>query len=98
MFFSPRDWTTSDYISRMTGMTGVPQASKSFSQQKMNLSLSTRERRSMLPEDVRELSENEMLVSLDYAPGFFRAGRRPYYVPDSEFAGRWDRDPYHFNA
>jgi type IV secretion system protein VirD4 len=95
MFFSPRDWTTSDYISRMTGMTDVPQASRSFSPQSMNLSLSTRERRSMLPEEVRGLSENEMLVSLDYAPGFFRAGRRPYYAEDSEFKDRCDIDPYH---
>lgn len=95
MFFSLRDWTTSDYISRMTGMVEIQRESKSFSEEKLNLSISHQGRRFMLPEEVRELSENEMLVWIDRMPGVIRAGRRPYYLPESEYAGRYDLDPYH---
>ena len=40
----------------------------------------------MLAEQVHELSENEMLVSPDYAPRFFRVGRRALLRHRLEFA------------
>lgn len=95
IFFAPRDWTTSDYISRMTGTVDIQKESRSFGADDMNLSISDQNRRYKLPEEVRELSENEMLVWIDQVPGVITAGRRPYYLKDSEFAGRWDPDPYH---
>ena len=50
----------------------------------------TQPQRDMLPENIRDLDESEMIVF----PGGFQGGRKPYYQTD-EFKGRWDPDPYH---
>ena len=93
IFFSPRDWTTSEYISKMTGTIEVHPPTKSVG---MNASMSTGShgRRYMLPEDCREMSENQMLAFIDGVPGVVIGGRRPYYEGD-EFKGKYDTDPYH---
>ena len=94
IFFRPRDWTTSEYISRMAGMTEVHSTSRSFAAQKITLSSGSQGRRYLLPEEVRELPGDESLVFVEGVPGVIRAGRRPY-DQSPEFAGRYDEDPYH---
>jgi type IV secretion system protein VirD4 len=88
-----RDGTTSEYLSRMAGTVEVQSASKSFGR---DFSVSSRAegKRYLLPEETRELSDNEALVFCDGVPGVIRAGRRPYYE-SPEFMGKFDDDPYH---
>jgi len=94
IFFKPRDWTTSDYISKMAGMVEVHSGSTSFSDKSANVSMGAQARRHLLPEEVRDIPEDEMLIFADRVTGIIRAGRRPYYK-SPEFAGRFDNDPYH---
>jgi type IV secretion system protein VirD4 len=94
IFFKPRDWTTSDYISKMAGMVEVHSSSQSATDKSVNVSRGAQARRHLLPEEVRDIPENEMLVFVDRMTGIIRAGRRPYYE-SPEFAGRFDKDPYH---
>lgn len=94
IFFKPRDWTTSDYISKMTGMVEVHSGTQSATDKGVNVSRGAQARRLLLPEEVRDIPDNEMLISTDRVTGFIRAGRRPYYE-SPEFAGRFDKDPYH---
>src|SRR5580692_7292765 len=52
-----RDWTTSDYLSRMSGTVETQSASKSFGRD-VNISLGPQAKRFLLPEETRELSDN----------------------------------------
>jgi type IV secretory pathway TraG/TraD family ATPase VirD4 len=88
-----RDWTTSEYLSRMSGSVQVHSASKSFGRD-VSVSTGAQSKRFLLPEETRELSDNEALVFCDGVPGVIRAGRRPYYN-DPLFKGKYDEDPYH---
>jgi type IV secretory pathway TraG/TraD family ATPase VirD4 len=88
-----RDWTTSDYLSRMSGTVETQRPSKSFGKD-VSISVGPQAKRFLLPEETRELSDNEALVFCDGVPGVIRAGRRPYYK-DPKFAGKYDLDPYH---
>jgi type IV secretion system protein VirD4 len=94
IFFRPRDWTTSDYLSKMAGDVGIPSATQSYGVKDATLSLGAQSKRYLSPEAVREIPDDEMLVFCDGVPGIIRAGRRPYYQ-SPEFAGRYDKDPYH---
>jgi len=90
-----RDWTTSEYLSRMSGSVEAQTASKQFGRD-VNVSVGTQAKRFLLPEETRELGDNEALVFCDGVPGVIRAGRRPYYDPNEpHFKGRYDMDPYH---
>jgi type IV secretory pathway TraG/TraD family ATPase VirD4 len=117
--FPPRDWTTSEYFSRMVGMTEIQTVSRSAGDKQGmpfrlpsgpvdainqvlggvgegdgQINLNTQAKRELEPEAVRELPDSEMLV---FAEGMkvIRAGRRPYYHENSEFAGMYSPDPYH---
>jgi type IV secretion system protein VirD4 len=95
LFFKPRDWTTSDYISKMAGMVEVHGPSRTAGDRhNVNVSVGSQARRHLLPEEVRDIPDNEMLIFTDRVSGIIRAGRRPYYE-SPEFAGRFDKDPYH---
>jgi type IV secretion system protein VirD4 len=95
MFFRPRDWTTSDFVSRMVGTTEVHTIAKSLGP-KPSVSAASQGKLYLLPEEVRDLSDDEMLVFADGIPGVIRAGRRPYYdKATAEFSGKYDPDPYH---
>jgi type IV secretion system protein VirD4 len=99
IFLPPRDLSTSDYVSRMVGTTEIRSFSKSIAERQngeasVNLSYGQQPRRQLLPEEVRDLPGDEMLVFAEGIPGVIRAGRRPYYL-SPEFAGKYDPDPYH---
>jgi type IV secretion system protein VirD4 len=93
IYLRPREWTTSEYVSKMAGMVEVHSLSKNFSQRD-SVSRSSQSRRYLLPEQIRELSENEMLIFAAGVPGVIRAGRRPYWECP-EFEGKFDPDPFH---
>ena len=57
------------------------------------VSIGQRQRPYLLPEEVIEISD-DMLVFAEGVRGVIRAGRKPYYA-DSEFSGRFGKDPYH---
>ena len=106
IFFAPRDKTTSDYVSDMCGVSEARGISKSMSIRPdgglaVGLGYSPQPRRCFLPHETRYLRDDEALVFGDL-PGFIRAGRRPYFVPDergrNEWAGCYDPDPYEYAA
>jgi type IV secretory pathway TraG/TraD family ATPase VirD4 len=79
----------------MSGSVEAQSASKSFGRD-VNVSVNPQAKRFLLPEETRELGDNEALVFCDGVPGVIRAGRRPYYDPNEpHFRGRYDVDPYH---
>jgi type IV secretion system protein VirD4 len=96
IFFSPQDKFTSDYLSDLAGETEVHVASKSMSEEKKGpgTNVGPQRRRYLLPQEVRELPGDEMLVFGSGIPGVLRAGRRAYYL-SPEFKGMYDPDPYH---
>ncbi|HTB11113.1 MAG TPA: type IV secretory system conjugative DNA transfer family protein [Bryobacteraceae bacterium] len=58
------------------------------------VSIGSRQRPYLLPEEISELDATEMLVFAEDVRGVIRAGRK-HYFQDPEFAGRYDADPYH---
>lgn len=99
-FFSPRDKTTSDYLSDMCGITEVRTVSKSLGEGRngettVNLGFQQHARKYVLPHETRELPGDEMLVFGEDMPGVIRAGRRPYFL-SPEFKHCFDPDPYEY--
>jgi type IV secretion system protein VirD4 len=94
IYLRSRDWTTSDYLSRMCGEIEINRASRSFGPKETTVSVGAQSKRFLSPEAIREILDEEMFVFCDGVPGVIRAGRRPYYQ-SPEFAGRYDVDPYH---
>jgi type IV secretion system protein VirD4 len=62
--------------------------------ERTQVSISHQSRHYLLPEDVRELGDDELLVFGSGIKGVIRGGRRPYWKCP-EFAGKYDPDPYH---
>jgi type IV secretion system protein VirD4 len=87
------DWTSSEYLSRMSGDVGVHAPSRTYGRD-VNISLGSQSKKFLSPEATRELPDDEMLIFCDGVPGVIRAGRRPYYQ-SPEFEGKYDADPYH---
>lgn len=98
MFMAPNDRFTSEYVSQMCGDIEVRSASKSMSYERggtrSSMSVTAHKRPYLLPQEVRELGANEMLVFGQGLNGVIRAARRPYWQCP-ELAGMWDADPYH---
>ena len=90
----PGDLITSEHVSKMTGMKEIHGGSQSFGERQANVSVGSQARRYLLPEEVREIPEDEMLVWISGVRGVIRAGRRPYYQ-SPEFDGKYDEDPFH---
>ncbi len=105
IFFSPRDKTTSDYISDMAGVSSVRGFSCSMGFRpdgglSASVGSSSQERRCFMPHETRaNLGQDEALVFGDFpgTGGFIRAGRKPYFL-DPEWAGCYDPDPYEYMA
>ena len=99
IFLGASDLTTSQELSDLCGQyevisqsrcttidrnTGEPQVSDSDNQEARPL---------LLPQEIRNLPGDEMLMFVDGVNGPIRAKRRPYYeVP--EFRGKYQLDPY----
>jgi len=58
------------------------------------VSIGSRQRPYLLPQDITELDGDEMLVWAEGVPGVIRAGRKNYFE-DPYFAGRYSENPYH---
>jgi type IV secretion system protein VirD4 len=58
------------------------------------VSISSRQRPYILPEEISELENDQMLVWAESVSGVMRAGRKNYYQ-DPEFVSRFSPDPYH---
>jgi type IV secretion system protein VirD4 len=100
IFYAPRDKTTSDYLSEMSGITEVRTVSKSFGERPdgelaVNLSFQQHARKYLLPHETRYLGDDEALVFGEGIPGVIRAGRRPYFA-SPEFKKLFDPDPYEY--
>jgi type IV secretion system protein VirD4 len=100
IFFAPRDKTTSDYLSEMSGITEVRTVSKSFGEKpdgnlSVNLSFQQHARKYLLPHETRYLGDDEALVFGEGINGVIRAGRRPYFL-DPQFKNCFDADPYEY--
>jgi type IV secretion system protein VirD4 len=101
IFGRNRDWSTCDYVSRITGTTEVHSASKSFGKHP-NVSVGSKAMPYLRPEEVRDLPDDECLIFADGIGGVIRAGRRPYYNSPEFFGAdakpKFDPDPYHVKA
>jgi type IV secretion system protein VirD4 len=93
LYFAPRDWTTSEYCSRMSGTVDVPTFQQSTGPNSPVTS-GMQHKPAMMPEDIRRLPDDTgFLLDKD---GCNLIGRRAYYDPKSkEFEGRYRDDPYH---
>jgi type IV secretion system protein VirD4 len=94
MFFAPREYTTSEEISKLCGetMVKVPSESKNTSKDNIGWKTGTNQgtatsltqRRALLPQEIRQLPGNEFLMFWDGLPGrFIKAYRKPYWrIPE----------------
>jgi type IV secretion system protein VirD4 len=100
IFFAPRDKTTSDYLSDMSGVAEMRTISKSFGEKpngdlSVSLSFQQHARKYLLPHETRYLGDDEALVFGEGINGVIRAGRRPYFL-SPEFKHCFDPDPYEY--
>ena len=99
IFLSPQDKFTADFVSDACGETEIRTVSRSLNRNRNgtlepNISVAPQRQKYLLPQAVRELPGDEMLVFGTGIRGVNRAGRRPYYLCP-ELNGMWDPDPYH---
>jgi type IV secretion system protein VirD4 len=107
-YFAPREWTTSEYVSQMCGETTIHTTSRSSGTSKNSgrgffddttgesdgTSTNVAQRRLKLPQEVRQLGDNEFLLFAEGTKNVTTGYRIPYYeIP--EFAGLYSPDPYH---
>lgn len=110
MFFAPRENTTANYVSDLCGDTTIQLPSESrgstadppgmFSSGRKTsisegVSTSAHQRRALLPQEIRQLPDNEFILFADGLPGrFIRMRRKPYWeIPECQ--GLYSPDPYH---
>lgn len=97
VWYAPRDRTTSEYVSSMTGVCEVRTVSKSLQvpgagEPAVNLSFAQHTKPYLLPHETRNLRPDEMLIFGEDLPGVIRARRRPYFLgPDRR---SFDPDPW----
>lgn len=105
MFFAPRENTSANYISELCGDTTIALQSESKGKSKDTFGMQTgsnegrssspHQRRALLPQEVRQLPENEFIMFFDGLPGrFTRAQRKPYWEI-AECRTLASPDPYH---
>jgi type IV secretion system protein VirD4 len=105
IFTAPRDYVTSEEISKLCGDTTVEVASESSGTQRDLLgaktgsqqgeSINRTQRRTLLPQEIRQLADDRFLLFTDALPGRFIAGhRKPYWATD-DCNGLYSPDPYH---
>ena len=100
--FGTNDWDTADYLSKMTGEAtifvktqnesrGVSRGKQSQRQHGTALSISERNRRLLLPDEVRRLGRDSELLFVKGASPLLAL--RTNYREDAEFLGRSDPNP-----
>lgn len=105
MFFAPRENTSANYISELCGETTITLQSESTGKSKDTLGIKTgstegqstnlHQRRAMLAQEIRQLSENDFIMFHDGLPGkFILAKRKPWWRID-ECKDIASPDPYH---
>jgi len=110
MFFAPREFTSSEEISKLCGDTTVlnPGSTRgksvtpgrrvfdpSSTTTSESSSSSYASRRALLPQEVRQLAGDEFLLFTDGMPGRFVRAKRKDYRTIPECVGRYSPDPYH---
>jgi type IV secretion system protein VirD4 len=102
--FSPNDWDTADYLSKMTGETtilvesenasaGVSRGRHGQRQEGVARTVAEKGRRLLTPDEVLRLGAEESLLFVrGRAPVY---ARRVSYLRDPEFAGLADENPMH---
>ena len=120
MFFAPRENTTAEYVSKLAGESTISLASGSSGEsvtpgralfepdsvtKSSNTSTSQTQRRVYLPQEVRWLGGNKLLMFAEKAGEVIETYRKPYYAID-DFNGKaglsamrghalYSPDPYH---
>jgi type IV secretion system protein VirD4 len=80
------------------GVAGIiNSAGRALAGNKDNITVGQQTRHYMLPEEIREMGSNEMLVFGSGIKGVIRAGRRPYWE-DPAFASKAGPNPYHLSS
>lgn len=98
IYLPPRDPSTAQMISGLSGQTEVIARSNSVSFDQMGFahiseSASQHARAVLLPDEVVGLPPGDMLIKVENVPDIIHAVNKPYYR-DSRFGGL-DPDPYH---
>jgi type IV secretion system protein VirD4 len=105
MYFAPQDYETSEIISKLAGDMTIDVPSESAGEQRDMFGWKTGSqtgsstgrtyRRALLPQEIRQLAKNRMLVFSDSQPGhFIEAYRKPYWEIEA-YKGHYSPDPYH---
>jgi type IV secretion system protein VirD4 len=105
MYYAPRDYTTSEEISKLCGDTTVEVPAESAGQQRDHLgfktgsqegtSTSRTQRRARLPQEIRQMADDRFLMFTDAMPGRFIEGYRKPYWEIAACKGLYSPDPYH---
>jgi len=104
MFFAPRENTTANYVSQYCGKRTITTSSQSKSKStNPGGSGSTTEGSSsnvaqtdvLLPQDVREIPDDQFLLFADRGSKAVIRGYRLPYMDIPEFKGKYSLDPYH---
>jgi type IV secretion system protein VirD4 len=105
VYFAPRDYTSSEEISKLCGDTTVEVPAESAGHQKdvwglktgsqEGTSISRTQRRARLPQEIRQMPDDRFLMFTDAMPGRFVEGfRKPYWEIEA-CKGLYSPDPYH---
>lgn len=105
MYFAARDFTTSEEISKLCGDMTIEVPSESAGNQRDMFGWKTgsqegtatnrAHRRALLPQEIRQMAADRMLIFSDSKPGhYIEAWRRPYWEIEA-YQGMYSPDPYH---
>jgi type IV secretion system protein VirD4 len=105
IYFAPRDYSTSEEISKLCGEMTVAVPSESSGEQRDVFGLKTgsqkgtgtsrAHRRTKTPQEIRQLKRDRSIIFSDTHPGFFfEAYRKPYWEIDG-CKGLYSPDPYY---
>lgn len=105
IYFAPRDYTTSEEISKLCGETTIEVPSESSGTQKDlfgwktgstdGTSINRTQRRAFLPQEIRQMPNDRFLLFTDAMPGRFIEGwRKPYWEIEA-CKGLYSPNPYH---
>jgi type IV secretion system protein VirD4 len=101
-YFAPREKTTSDYVSYLTGVAEVGSLSTSQSMnqdgtESLNQSFGENEMPRFHPHEVRQIDRNQSILFMDVVKDHVMARRKPYYeIPEFRTPRvLYSPDPYH---
>ena len=108
MFFAPREYSSSEEISKLCGdltisvpsssigttVTPNPQTGQTTVSSSSSQSSSYQSRREQLAQDIRRMKDDQFILFVDSAPGMYlSAKRKPYWR--MKCGGLASPDPYH---